>query len=117
MGQLRQPDCQAHRQTRKTQLAKRSTFYEQCLYGLKTLFLPTSSKQVFALGEPWQYKNLNTGLASWTELKHDTILYAEQSGAEMGGGEEFQIPPYIPPGPKGYVEPNPALLPSTDRVD
>jgi hypothetical protein len=94
----------------EAQLDKRSTFYEQFLYGLKTLFLPTSSKQLFALGEPWQYKNLNAGLASWTELKHDTILYAEQSAAEMGGGDEFQIPPFIPPGPKGYVEPNPAFF-------
>ena len=92
------------------QLGKRSTFYEQYLYGLKTLFQPTPSKQAFVLGEPWQYKNLNTGLASWTELKHDTILYAEQSAAEMGGGEEFEIPPYIPPGPKGYVEPNPVFF-------
>jgi len=104
----------------EAQLAKRSTFYAQCLYALKTLFLPTSSKQTFALGEPWQYKNLNTGLSSWTELKHDTILYAEQSAAEMGGGEEFEIPPYIPPGPKGYVEPNPAffhqLTAATDQV-
>ena len=94
----------------EAQLDKRSTFYEQFLYGLKTLFLPTSSKQLFTLGEPWQNKNLNAGLASWTELKHDTILYAEQSAAEMGGGEEFQIPPFIPPGPKGYVEPNPAFF-------
>jgi hypothetical protein len=92
------------------QMNKRSTFYAQILYGLKTLFLPTSSKQAFALGEPWQYKNLNTGLASWTELKHDTILYAEQSAAEMGGGDQFEIPPYEPPGPKGYVEPNPVFF-------
>ena len=92
------------------QLAKRSTFYEQWLYALKTLFLPTGSKQAFALRQPWQYKSLNTALASWTELKHDTILYAEQAGAEMGAGEEFEIPPYVPPGPKGYVEPNPAFF-------
>jgi hypothetical protein len=53
---------------------------------------------------------LNASASAWTELKHDTILYAEQSGAEMGGGDEFRIPPYIPPGPKGYVEPNPAFF-------
>ncbi len=94
----------------EAQLAKPATFYEQFLYGLETLFLPTSSEQAFARGEPWQYKNLNCGLASWTELKHDTILYAEQSAAEMGGGEEFEIPPYVPPGPKGYIEPNPAFF-------
>lgn len=28
----------------------------------------------------------------------------------MGGGEEFEIPPYVPPGPKGYVEPNPVFF-------
>ena len=36
----------------------------------------------------------------------------------MGGGEEFQIPPYIPPGPKGYVEPNPAFFHQlTESID
>jgi Protein of unknown function (DUF3160) len=91
-------------------LTKRSTFYDQCLYSLKTLFLPTASKQKFTLGDPWQDKELNTAASAWTELKHDTILYAEQSGAEMGGGEEFEIPPYVPPEPKGYVEPNPVFF-------
>ena len=48
----------------------------------------------------WRYKELNTALGSWTELKHDTLLYAKQVMAEMGGGE-----PASPP--HGYVEPNP----------
>jgi hypothetical protein len=102
----------------EAQLAKRSTFYEQWLYAIKTLFTSAGSKQLFASGEPWQYKNLNAGLGSWTELKHDTILYAEQSEAEMGEGDEFQIPPYGAPGPKGYVEPNPAFFKQlTETVD
>ena len=92
------------------QLGQRATFYENWLSTLKTLFTRTQSKQLFALSEPWQYKSLNTGLASWTELKHDTILYAEQSAAEQGGGDVFEIPSYAPPAPKGYVEPNPALF-------
>jgi hypothetical protein len=92
------------------QLNKPSTFYEQWLSSLETLFLPTASQQAFAVREPWQYKSLNTSLASWTELKHDTILYGEQPVAEMGAGEEFEIPPYVPPVPKGYVEPNPAFF-------
>ena len=97
--------------TTQVQLAKETTtFYEQWLKALQTLCSPTSSKQAFALREPWQYKSLNTSLASWTELKHDTILYAEQSAAEMGGGDEFEIPPYVPPVPKGYIEPNPAFF-------
>lgn len=49
----------------------------------------------------WQRKDLNTYLGSWTELKHDTILYAKQVYAELGGGgdiEKFDD--------RGYVEPN-----------
>ena len=85
-------------------------FTSSVLYGLKPFFCPPPANRLSRWGEPWQYKNLNCGLASWTELKHDTILYAEQSAAEMGGGEEFEIPPYVPPGPKGYIEPNPAFF-------
>ncbi len=49
----------------------------------------------------WGKKNLNTTLASWAELKHDVILYAEQPmAAECGDGG----PP--PPITVGYVEPN-----------
>lgn len=50
----------------------------------------------------WERKNLNTALASWAELKHDAILYAEQPMcAECGGGGEFPDPIVM-----GYVEPN-----------
>ncbi len=91
-------------------LAKQLTFYDEWLNALNSLFLPTASKQLFALGKPWQYKNLNAGAASWTELKHDTILYSEQSAAEMGEGDEFEIPPFSPPPPRGYVEPNPVFF-------
>ncbi len=50
----------------------------------------------------WARKNLNTGLASWAELKHDAILYAEQPiCAECGGGSDFPEPLLV-----GYVEPN-----------
>ena len=50
----------------------------------------------------WARKNLNTGLASWAELKHDAILYAEQPlCAECGGGSDFPEPILV-----GYVEPN-----------
>jgi hypothetical protein len=55
----------------------------------------------------WKTKNLQAALGSWTELKHDTLLYAKQSYAELGGGGGDQE---IPPVPKGYVEPNIELL-------
>lgn len=78
--------------------------YWSWLYNLLPLF------QHYGVGYPqfmqtedWQKKSLVTALGSWTELRHDTLLYAKQSYAEMGGG-----PPEgtIPPVPKGYVEPN-----------
>ncbi len=53
----------------------------------------------FMTNEAWEDKSLSNALASWSELKHDTILYGKQSGAECGGGEE-------PPKIRGYVEPN-----------
>lgn len=50
----------------------------------------------------WQKKNLNTMLSSWSELKHDMVLYIEQpSGAEMGDGGEIPPPQKI-----AYVEPH-----------
>ncbi len=58
--------------------------------------------QTFMQTTAWQDKELNTALASWTELRHDTILYVKQSYTmmEMGGG------PWTPP-VVGYVEPIP----------
>jgi hypothetical protein len=48
----------------------------------------------------WANKELLTALASWAELRHDTILYAKQSMTPCG----------IAPGPpRSYVEPNPYL--------
>ncbi len=58
----------------------------------------------FMQGEAWAKKNLGTVLGSYTELKHDTLLYAKQSYAELGAGRD--IPEEIPPVPMGYVEPD-----------
>jgi hypothetical protein len=55
--------------------------------------------------EAWQDKELNTALTSWSELRHDTILYVKQSYtmAEMGGGpEERPIVGYVEPVPEFY---------------
>jgi len=57
----------------------------------------------FMRNQAWQRKDLATYLGSWTELKHDTILYAKQVYEEMGGGLE-------PEDDRGYVEPNPHLF-------
>lgn len=61
----------------------------------------------FMTTDNWQRKNLGTVLGSYTELKHDTLLYAKQSYAELGGGGN--LPEEIPPVPKGYVEADPVF--------
>ena len=57
----------------------------------------------FMAGEAWTDKQLNAALASWAELRHDTILYAKQSVVVECGGEGGEQKP--PPPPKGYIEP------------
>lgn len=52
--------------------------------------------------QAWLNKDLQTGLASWTELKHDTVLYAKQPGGLGGGGGPLTS--------FGYVEPNPLVF-------
>ena len=75
--------------------------YWSWLYALKPVFEPKGQEYpAFMQTDAWARKDLHTALSSWTELKHDTILYAKQVMAEMGGG------PGEPP-PHGYVEPNP----------
>lgn len=58
----------------------------------------------FIQSPAWVDKELQTVLGSWTELRHDTILYAKQSYTVAGKG--------MPPEPKltyGYVEPYPEV--------
>ncbi|HOZ38874.1 MAG TPA: DUF3160 domain-containing protein [Anaerolineaceae bacterium] len=75
--------------------------YWSWLYALQPIFEPKGEAYpAFMQTDAWARKDLHTALSSWTELKHDTILYAKQVMAEMGGG------PDDPP-PHGYVEPNP----------
>ncbi len=58
---------------------------------------------VFMQNEEWTKKNLECFAGSYAELKHDTILYAKQVIAEMGGGLEEE------PDDRGYVEPEPLV--------
>ncbi len=59
---------------------------------------------MFMQSEEWQKKDLECFAGSFTELKHDTILYTKQVIAEMGGGGYEQEPD-----DRGYVEPEPAV--------
>jgi hypothetical protein len=56
----------------------------------------------FMQTEAWQDKELNTALASWTELRHDTILYAKQSYTPMLTAAPPPLKPLL-----GYIEPVP----------
>ncbi len=76
--------------------------YWSWLYSLQPLITPMDARYpAFMQTQAWTRKSLNTALGSYTELKHDTILYAKQVMAEMGGGAGDQVPPH------SYVEPNP----------
>ena len=54
--------------------------------------------------QAWSYKDLNSALGSWAELKHDTALYTKMPEMMGGGG-----PPGSGPAP-AYVEPNPNVF-------
>ena len=77
--------------------------YWSWLYALKPLLEQFSDGYpTFMQTQAWQDKELQTALASWAELRHDTILYAKQSYTPTCMG--------IPPQPEpvvGYVEPVP----------
>jgi hypothetical protein len=64
--------------------------------------VPGLGAPAFMRSQPWALKSLNAALGSWTELRHDTILYAKQSVTAEGEGGEEPVSP-------GYVEPYPAF--------
>jgi hypothetical protein len=57
-------------------------------------------------------KQLQTFLGSYTELKHDTLLYVKQNFAEKGDGDDGEPPPV----PRGFVEPNMAFWQELQRL-
>jgi hypothetical protein len=62
----------------------------------------TAGLPTVASTEAWGRRLLNTQLASWSELRHDTILYAKQS---YTGGASCEYPSaYVDPYPKFFQE-------------
>ena len=51
---------------------------------------PAHAVPPFMKSAAWGAASLEGGLASWAQLRHDTILYGEQTAIEMGDGEEEQ---------------------------
>ncbi len=79
-------------------------FYWSWMYSLLPLtYEKGEGYPSFMRNRSWYRKELTTFLGSFAELKHDTVLYAKQVYAQLGGmmPEERDD--------RGFVEPNPEL--------
>src|SRR6185369_13806541 len=76
-----------------------SNIYMGWLACLRELSTPTTDAKYpeAARTRAWAMKTLNTQLASWTQLRHDTVLYVKQSYTA-------EVTCFYP---AGYVEPVP----------
>lgn len=84
----------------------KQNLYWRWLYALLPLLEEKEGINIapFMQSPAWVDKELQTVLGSWTELRHDTILYAKQSYTMASKG--------MPPEPSltyGYVEPYPEV--------
>jgi hypothetical protein len=91
-----------------------SDLYQWRMAAVKALTEPApQGSPQFCQGVAWSHKQLQAALGSWTELKHDTLLYTRQTyshtqSAMAGVGKGGMAPPQ----PKlihGYVEPAPEV--------
>ncbi|MBP3782555.1 MAG: DUF3160 domain-containing protein [Butyrivibrio sp.] len=81
-----------------------ASLYAGWLYTLRPLFEKRGSGYPWYMqNDEWNKKKLETFAGSYAELKHDTILYAKQVAAEMGGGDDEM------PDDRGYVDPEPVI--------
>jgi hypothetical protein len=79
--------------------------YWSWLYALRPLLeIKGEGYPIFMQNQGWVDKDLNSFLGSWTELRHDTILYAKQSYTMKATGIMPQ-----PEAVRGYVEPQPEV--------
>jgi len=81
-----------------------SNLYNGWLWSIQaalTEFGPDSGMPWFMTNDAWKHKTLNSAIGSYTELKHDSVLYGKQPMAEMGGPADYAK--------THYVEPNVAL--------
>lgn len=82
-----------------------SRAYDSWLYAfMPVLASKDSSYPPFMQSAAWNYRELNTALGSWAELKHDTALYSKRPEGRGGGG------PPSSPTPPAYVDPNPQVF-------
>jgi hypothetical protein len=78
------------------------TVYDAWLAAIEPMWLPHGAAfPDFMQSDAWRAKDQQTGLGSYAELKHDTILYTKQAVGEMG-----DLQPELPP-VRNWVEPDP----------
>jgi len=85
----------------------KQNLYWRWLYSLLPLLEENKNKEgipEFMQNTAWIDKEIQTTLASWAELRHDTILYAKQSYTAIP--KSIAIPPKFT---YGYVEPYPEV--------
>lgn len=77
-----------------------SSLYSSWIYTLRPLLEEKGEGYPsYMTSDLWSQKALETFAGSFTELKHDTVLYGKQVMAEMGGGPSEEVDD------RGYVEP------------
>lgn len=85
------------------------TLYWSWLHALRALFGPWGAGYpTFMQSDAWVDRALETALASWAALRHDTILYAKPSytavaTAAMPGPEPLRVVGYVEPVPELYA--------------
>jgi len=90
--------------TRRAALTLPRTLYGGWLDTLRAVWGPVPpAAPAFMKGAAWGDKTLATGLASWAELRHDTILYTKQTGLGGGGPVPPAVPAYVEPAPLVYA--------------
>jgi hypothetical protein len=93
---------------KQNQVVWEENLYTNWLATLRELSAPTTEPQYpeAMRTKAWAMKTLNTQLASWTQLRHNTILYAKQS--YTGGNTCYY--------PAGFVEPRPEFWGRFERM-
>ncbi len=82
------------------------TVYDAWLVAIEPQFQPRGRAYPdFMRTDAWQAKSLQSGLSSYTELKHDTVLYSKQGSGSEGEGPEG--PDFVP---RHWVEPDPVAF-------
>jgi len=82
-----------------------ATVYDAWLYAIEPMWLPHGTAFPDYMRTPaWAAKAHQTGFGTYTELKHDTILYAKQGFAAEGGDGPAVVPA------RHWVEPDPVAF-------